>query len=182
MKIYTKTGDTGTTGLSGGDRTSKHSLRIQAIGDVDELNAHLGLCRVHGADTIFELRIAHIQSRLFDVGAELSCPPDGKFQFATLDESEIRMLEESIDVQTAELEPLKQFILPGGSPLAAHFHIARTVCRRAERSLVALNDVEPVRAVVLTYVNRLSDWLFTAARTANLVSGVEDIKWSSNHD
>jgi cob(I)alamin adenosyltransferase len=178
MKIYTKTGDDGSTGLSGGSRVSKSHLRIAAIGDVDEANALLGVCRTLAIDSIFELRLTHIQSRLFDIGAELSCPPNGKMNLERLDESEIKLIEDSIDLQTDDLEPLRHFILPGGSSLGATFHLARTVSRRAERSLVALSEVEPVRPIIIQYMNRLSDWLFISARTANRLANVEDIRWN----
>lgn len=178
MRIYTKTGDDATTGLSGGARVSKSSLRINALGDVDELNAHLGLCRLRSRDSIFELRLASIQTNLFGLGAELSCGPDNRKSYELLSLAEVLLLEESIDQQTIELTPLKNFVLPGGSELAAQLHIARAVCRRAERSVATLHEAERVREIVLMYLNRLSDWLFVAARTANHIENVEDIKWS----
>jgi len=179
VKIYTKTGDNGTTGLAGGRRLEKTNLRFETIGAVDELNAALGVCR--STDPDFELsgEIERIQSRLFDLGAELGSPDEGRREIRVLGESHIDELERSIDRQTADLEPLRNFILPGGTLLAAELHMARTICRRAERSVLALANVEPIRGVISMYLNRLSDWLFTAARTANHASNVEDIVWIS---
>lgn len=177
MKIYTRTGDDGTTGLSGGQRASKHDARIQAMGDLDELNATLGWCQIVQSHEPIRHVIDLAQSQLFEIGAELSCPPDGRVQYAKIADENLTVYEESIDALTAELEPLTHFILPGGSEAGARLHIARTVCRRAERSLVALATDQPVRPVVLSLVNRLSDWLFVAARTANRVSLVKDVKW-----
>lgn len=183
MKIYTKTGDGGTTGLSGGSRVFKSDPRIEAIGDVDELNAALGMCRPL-ASTSLATALDEIQSRLFDIGAELSCPPEGRIQFATIGEPHIEVLERSIDAQESSLEPLRSFILPGGSELASRIHLARTICRRSERRIVALNEIEPVRKELVQYLNRLSDWLFVSARTANAASGVQEVKWVSEdkHD
>lgn len=179
MRIYTKTGDNGTTGLTGGSRVGKDSPRIQAIGDVDELNASLGICRTLAQNTVFEFRIASIQNALFDLGADLSCPEGGRIQHSRLAHSDAATLETSIDQMTEELAPLRHFLLPGGHPLAASMHMSRAICRRAERSLVALAKVEAVPEVAIVFLNRLSDWLFVAARTANKLQGVEDIKWNS---
>lgn len=179
MKVYTKTGDNGTTGLSGGYRVDKDALRIQAIGDTDELNAVLGICRSLSKDSAFEFRIAAIQNGLFDLGSELSCPDGGRIRHERLGQGDIDTLETSIDQMTEDLAPLRHFVLPGGSALAANLHLARTVCRRAERSIVALSKLESVREIAIAYLNRLSDWLFVAARTANKLEGVEDIKWNS---
>ena len=174
MKVYTRTGDSGTTGLLGGDRTPKRSLRISAIGDVDELNAAIGIA----ATTGFAYEdLSKVQNWLFDLGSELACPPGGKFQIESVGPAHIEWLEQSMDAQETHLEPLKEFILPGGHPSAAHLHLARTICRRAERSLWHLAEEEPVREVVLTFLNRLSDWLFVSARTANAVHNVSDRKW-----
>lgn len=179
MKIYSKTGDDGTTGLVGGGRLAKSELRIQAIGDVDELNAHIGECRRRAAGGPLEFRLAEIQHRLFDLGAELACEPEGRIQLAKLEDASIRTLEASIDEQVSELEPLRNFILPGGCELSCGLHLARCVCRRAERAVVTLDASANVRPVILEYLNRLSDWLFIAARTANRLANVEDIKWNS---
>lgn len=174
MRIYTKTGDDGTTGLYGGDRIPKTSSRIEAIGEVDELNTVLGLARAEaGAPDLID----KIQHWLFDLGAELACPPGGKFDVRYIGGTQIGALERSIDEMTAALPPLKAFILPGGSPSAAALHYARAVCRRAERAVLRLGESEPVRAEAVQFLNRLSDWLFTAARTANVQCHVMDITW-----
>ncbi len=178
MKIYTKTGDAGETGLFGGARIAKHSLRIAAIGEVDELNACLGLARQHSGETELDESLGHIQAWLFDLGGELACPPGGKFDLHGIHSRQIDYLETSIDRMTVALPELRNFILPGGSPLAAHLHLARGVCRRAERAMLALDESEPLRSDVKVFVNRLSDWLFTAARTANRLADVQDIAWT----
>ena len=175
MRIYTKTGDDGTTGLYGGGRLSKTEPRIAAIGDVDELNAALGLAVALGAPPL-EPTLSTIQSRLFDLGAELASPAK---PVEVLSEADITALEKGIDAMDEQLEPLRNFILPGGSSPAAALHLARAVCRRAERSALQLASEAYVRSIIITYLNRLSDWLFTAARTVNHTSNVEDIKWTS---
>lgn len=175
MKIYTKTGDDGTTGLVGGSRIGKDSPLIQAIGDVDELNALIGIARTHGAGDLDDT-LGKIQNWLFDLGAELATPPGGRFNNDSIGEANIDYLEQSIDSLTGQVEPLRNFILPGGSPLAAALHHARTVCRRAERSVIALGRE---RAEPVTLLNRLSDWLFTAARYANRERG--DVIWSKSN-
>lgn len=180
MRIYTKTGDAGQTGLIGGERIDKDSLRMHAIGDVDELNSVIGLCRLHTNGGHLEDLLTRIQSWLFDLGSELASPAGSKYEYRTVSEKHAGLLEESIDHQTAELEELKNFVLPGGSALGAHLHLARSVCRRAERSVLALRRQEDVRPEATVLLNRLSDWLFTSARTANHLSGVSDIKWSSD--
>lgn len=192
MKIYTKTGDKGDTGLVGNARIKKTSTRIKAIGEVDELNAAIGLARTEsrsltkGGDSPehsaqrrphLDEALATIQSLLFDLGAELASLPGAKITFAIIDENAAQHLEKSIDEHTANLEPLKNFILPGGCKLAAHLHLARCVCRRAERSVLQLHEQEPIRSEVLVFLNRLSDWLFVAARTANRQAGIEDVAW-----
>jgi cob(I)alamin adenosyltransferase len=181
VKIYTRTGDDGTTGLLGGDRIKKDSLRIQAIGDVDELNTVVGFARIHSATSKLDHELAEIQNWLFDLGAELACLPGGKFDIRTISERHISRLEQSIDLQTAELPPLKVFILPGGTALGATLHQARAVCRRAERSVLALGD-DGARPETAKFLNRLSDWFFTAARTANLDEGVLDIAWKKSEE
>lgn len=181
MKIYTRTGDDGGTGLYGGDRIAKTSARIQAIGDVDELNALIGVCRAAGPTTLDE-RLVEIQCRLFDLGAELACPPGGKFDVQSISERHIGALERSIDEQTEKLPPLKAFILPGGSPGAASLHHARAVCRRAERSVLLLAEDAPVREEIRRFLNRLSDWLFTAARTVNAECHVMDVTWHASEE
>jgi cob(I)alamin adenosyltransferase len=177
VKIYTKTGDAGTTGLIGGARIDKNSLRMAAIGDVDELNASLGLARsaINGDRSLPELE--SIQNWLFDLGAELASSVEHARQYRSIGPSQATTLEESIDRQTNELEPLTAFILPGGDELASRLHLARCICRRAERSILELNAHEPVGSDALAFINRLSDWLFVAARTANRLAGVQDVKW-----
>lgn len=179
MKIYTKTGDKGQTGLVGGSRVSKDSARIHAIGDVDELNACIGLARLVPAEENVDDLLRRIQNWLFDLGAELATPPDSKYVNQSIGETQTKMLEESIDAQTEQLPPLRAFILPGGTEAAARLHHCRSVCRRAERSMLALHARDPLRPETLVFVNRLSDWLFLAARTANRAACVEDVKWNS---
>lgn len=180
MKIYTKTGDEGTTGLIGGARIAKASLRMTAIGDVDELNAAIGLARA--ASDAMDAVLGPTQSWLFDLGGELASPNEHARMHRVSWASQIETLERSIDALTANLEPLRHFILPGGSEFAARLHFARCVCRRAERSILALHEHEPVNAEPRVFVNRLSDWLFTAARTANQTAGVQDVKWEPSGD
>lgn len=175
MRIYTKTGDDGTTGLYGGGRVSKTEPRIAAIGDVDELNAALGLAAALGAPP-FDPPLQTIQNRLFDLGAELASPAK---PIEVLSEHDIEALENGIDAMDGTIEVLRSFILPGGTSPAAALHLARAVCRRAERSVLQLASEAYVRSIITTYLNRLSDWLFTAARTANHTSSVEDIKWTT---
>lgn len=181
MKIYTKTGDEGKTGLLGGSRVSKHSIRIHAIGEVDELNSFLGLAAVD-ADPFIAAELSTIQHRLFDIGAELACEPGGDFVITSVTEVEVRALEVSIDRMTSELPPLKQFILPGGSEAAARLHVCRSVSRRVERTLLALSERETLRKELLVYVNRLSDWFFTACRYQNAQSGVNDVVWEQKKE
>lgn len=178
MKIYTKTGDEGTTGLLGGERTSKDSLRIHAIGEIDELNAYAGICCTVLQKGDLRARLIRVQNQLFDIGSELACPPGGKFELTSVTRSEIHQLELEIDEMEAELAPLKQFILPGGSVGAAHLHFLRTICRRVERGLLALHSTFPIRSELIIYVNRLSDWIFCFSRLVNHREGVEEQKWS----
>lgn len=188
MKIYTKTGDAGQTGLFGGGRVSKASARVWSYGEVDELNSILGLSRttpVRSAasevpDEDLDALLARIQSELFDVGAELARTPgrEPKGFVPEIDDACVENLEAAIDRAESELAPLQTFVLPGGSAAAAHFHLGRTVCRRAERRVVALAVEEPpVRPVVIRYLNRLSDLLFVLARLANHRAGVTDVPW-----
>jgi cob(I)alamin adenosyltransferase len=179
MKIYTKTGDKGDTGLFGGGRVSKANARVDVYGEVDELNSVIGLARATRFDDAVDDLLARVQSRLFDLGAELATSPDSKVELgiALVSEAEVLALELAIDKAEEELQPLKTFVLPGGSPAAAHLHLARTVCRRAERKLVALADDEPVRAECIRYLNRLSDALFVLARLANHRGGLGDVPW-----
>lgn len=178
MKIYTKTGDQGETGLFGGGRVSKDSLRVNAYGEVDELNAVLGVARAIGLDTRLDALLARIQAELFVVGADLATPGEAKY-IPRMNAERVALLEQEIDQFEQELEPLKQFILPGGALVAAQLHLARTVCRRAERGVVTLAAHEAVNPHVLVYLNRLSDWLFTLARVANARTGVPDVPWNN---
>jgi cob(I)alamin adenosyltransferase len=177
MKIYTRTGDAGTTGLSGGVRVSKHDQRIAAYGAVDELNAFLGLCRAAGAPAEIEAVVGRLQHEMFALGAELASPTGTVSGVALLSDESVQRLEREIDRFEQDLAPLRQFILPGGTPAAAALHAARCVCRRAERELVALSEAAPVRDVLLTYVNRASDLLFVVARWCNHAAGVADTPW-----
>lgn len=177
MKIYTKTGDDGETGLLGGDRVGKTSLRIKAIGKVDTLNAALGVATVIAGQDL-QASLKEVQSRLFDIGAELACRPGGKFDIQSVNTSEIETLEHSMDQMTDQLPPLKQFILPGGTPLAAQLHVCRAAAREAEIAILDLNASEQTRSELIMYMNRLSDWLFTAARFANMLEGTEDQVWN----
>lgn len=182
MKIYTKTGDDGSTGLFGGSRVPKHDARVEAYGTVDELNSLLGLAAAEdGNEDIRKLLVPH-QSELFNLGAVLASA-DGKGATA-LNPDIIAEMEQQIDAFDEELPPLKNFILPGGTKLAALLHLARTVCRRAERNVSRIRVDQPKLAQTivpgLTYLNRLSDWLFTLARVANHRAGVADVPWTSN--
>lgn len=186
MKIYTKTGDAGQTGLFGGGRVSKDHARIAAYGTLDELNAAIGVARAEAGriawtDESVRDRIDGVlsdaQNRLFDLGAELATPDPENRSMAVLDERHVAALEAAIDHHETTLPPLRNFILPGGSAAAAHLHLARCVCRRAERGLVTLAGQEPIRELPLVYVNRLSDLLFVLARAANQACGEGDIPW-----
>ncbi len=177
MKIYTKTGDTGETGLYGGQRVGKDSLRIAAYGDIDELNAILGLTRCeHLAVKITEM-IGKLQRQLFELGSDLATPINSTLKIRRVDLQQVQQLEQWIDELEAELPALKNFILPGGSKGAACLHLARTVCRRAERKIVRLQREEDIGENVVIFVNRMSDLLFVMARYVNKAAGVEDEKW-----
>ena len=181
-KIYTRTGDDGTTGLGSGERRKKYDLRVAAYGTLDEVNAALGLARLHTADdAALDAALSRIQNDLFDVGADLCTPGKGKGPGGarlTVTDNQVSWLEGEIDRLNAELAPLRSFVLPGGLPAAAYLHLARTVCRRAERLIAELMDRadESVTPEVLQYVNRLSDYLFVAARYAN-DKGAMEILW-----
>lgn len=179
MKIYTKTGDQGETGLFGGDRVSKSSLRVETYGEVDELNSAIGWARLSLSDAELDALLNQIQNDLFEVGAELGSTPDRKQKgsMPLIEEPQVETLERAIDRYEEGPPALTSFVLPGGSEGAARFHLARCICRRAERSLVALGQGEAVRGELFRYINRLSDLLFTLARFANHVAGVEDIPW-----
>jgi cob(I)alamin adenosyltransferase len=181
-KIYTRTGDDGTTALGTGERRKKYDLRIAAYGTLDETNSVIGIARLHTAeDAALDAALSRIQNDLFDVGADLTTPGKGKGPGGarlTVTAAQVDWLEAEIDRLNDELEPLRSFILPGGGAAAAHLHLARTVCRRAERLIAELNDKpdESVTPEVLKYVNRLSDFLFVAARHAN-GKGARDVLW-----
>jgi len=178
MKIYTKNGDAGETGLFGGSRVSKDDLRIRAYGSFDELNAVLGLVLGEsGMPAELKSRLARTQSELFQLGAELATPRGKTLTMAMLDDVETERMESEIDAMEKDLEPLKTFILPGGTRACSLIHLARTVSRRAEREFVTLNRAEPQRPAILRYVNRLSDFLFVCARFANHSAKVKDVPW-----
>jgi cob(I)alamin adenosyltransferase len=177
MKIYTKTGDAGETSLFGGARVRKDDGRIEAYGTIDELNSFLGVARAAWPSASIDAQLHAVQSDLFDIGAHLASP--GSSRFAGPDAARIAALEQSIDAMESELAPLKTFILPGGSLAASHLHVARTVCRRAERLVVALRDADDATTRSIAYLNRLSDFLFVAARYANLHAGIADVPWTS---
>lgn len=178
MKLYTRTGDDGRTGLIGGERVDKHHPRVAAYGDVDETNAAIGVACAAVADDAELIGILQrLQSDLFVIGAELA-DPSGAGSTPRVTAAQVTLLERWIDDATAQTPPLRQFILPGGSEVAARLHVARTVARRAERSAVELHSRFPVRAEVLTYLNRLNDLLFALARLANVRRNVPDIPWT----
>jgi cob(I)alamin adenosyltransferase len=179
MKIYTKTGDDGTTGLLGGGRVRKSDARIECYGTVDELNAALGVAKVVAGGGQLGEAIHRVQNELFVVGSHLSTPEDSPStrSLPLLDDAMIARREMEIDSSESVLEPLRIFILPGGALLGARLHVARTICRRAERVLVDFSMDRPVSGTILTYMNRLSDWLFVMARLANKRAGVDDILW-----
>jgi cob(I)alamin adenosyltransferase len=179
MKIYTRTGDDGSTGLIGGGRVRKSDPRIECYGTVDELNAALGLAAV-AADAPVVARLRRVQNELFVVGSHLATPDTAPaaVHLPPLDDAMVARLEMEIDAAEGELPPLRQFILPGGTEVAARLHLARTVCRRAERLLVDFSLDRPVPTTILTYLNRLSDWLFVQARLANRAAGVADVPWA----
>lgn len=186
MKIYTKTGDEGSTGLYGGERVSKDHFRIHTYGTLDELNASIGYVisalRSHGfaspaAGLKLSGRLVRVQGELFMLGAELATPRNRETKSKLVEDTDIALLESEIDEMETALQPLKNFILPGGSMEGASLHVARTICRRGERDLISLNRAEPVRGQVLRYINRLSDYLFVAARWINHESKIEDTPW-----
>jgi len=183
MKIYTRTGDSGSTGLFGGQRVLKHHLRIEAYGTVDETNAFLGEARnkTAGPESSDELRavLRRLQNELFVLGADLATPLDAKASMPRVEPGHIEALESLIDRYDDDIPPLKHFILPGGCPAAAALHVTRTVCRRAERATVALKDHEPINELAVVYLNRLSDLLFVLARWANWQAGVDEEAWKA---
>jgi cob(I)alamin adenosyltransferase len=184
MKIYTKTGDDGTTGLFGGGRVHKSDLRIEAYGTVDELNACIGLVRSTSQGSSFDLLLEEIQKVLFVMGADLATPLDARttYMIPRIEERDVFWLESEIDKHEETLPPLTKFILPGGSPAASFLHMARTVARRAERLVVALADIEEIGPFNIQFLNRLSDLLFVLARVANQSLGVSDVEWDGKRD
>ena len=175
MKIYTRTGDRGQTSLFGGARVAKDDARIEAYGTVDELSSFVGVARAASLPAEVDGTLEQVQRDLFDVGAHLASP--GTSRFSGVDPRRIEELESAIDAMERELPPLTNFILPGGSAAAAQLHVARTVCRRAERCVVGLHDASPATESTIAYLNRLSDYLFVAARFANLRAGAADVPW-----
>ena len=171
-KIYTRTGDSGTTGMAGGARVKKDDVLLHAIGDIDELNSQLAVLACHVPD-VFVDEIKSIQNDLFDVGAELSMGQ------AIIEQVSIDRLEQALDTMNLSLTPLKEFILPGGGLAASQCHVARAICRRAERTLVSANKVKPVSAELLAYVNRLSDYFFVLARAISQQTGEDEVYWHS---
>ncbi|MCY1062515.1 cob(I)yrinic acid a,c-diamide adenosyltransferase [Nannocystis sp. SCPEA4] len=190
-KVYTKFGDRGDTMLASGDTVGKDAPRVAAYGDVDELNAVLGVLRVELARvepaaqrellTALDAQLGRIQQELFDLGAELATPgaTEGKAPLR-VEEADVTRLEQELDAWNADLPPLRSFILPGGGPLGAYAHLARTVCRRAERTVVALTRVEPVRAEAVRYLNRLSDYFFVVARAVAHAFAVPEVLWDTH--
>jgi len=182
-RIYTKGGDKGKTSLGTGKRVAKHDLRVAAYGTVDEANATIGLVRLHLGDDPHGLDglLSRVQNDLFDLGADLCTPepPAGEtleWEPLRMAESQVEALEQAIDRLNADLQPLNSFILPGGTPAAAHLHLARTVARRAEREMTALAEIEPINPAAIRYINRLSDLLFVLGRKAN-DNGATDVLW-----
>lgn len=181
MKIYTKTGDAGTTGLFGGPRVSKNDARIAAYGSIDELNAVLGIARSVGLHQSQDELLCAVQACLFSIGAELATPDPEKHDLKWSGDADVERLEKWIDQVDPTLAPLRNFVLPGGSPAASHLHLARTVCRRAEREVVTLLSDPRISNVshIVIYLNRLSDLLFVMARQANQLASVPDVPWQS---
>ncbi len=179
FRIYTKTGDHGTTGLIGGTRVPKNHLRIESYGTVDELNSFIGMLADRLEDTHSINTLREIQDRLFTIGSSLASDPNKnlKMKIPALHEQDIVLLENEIDSMESKLEPMKSFILPGGHITVSSAHIARCVCRRAERCCVALQENEPIEPLVLKYLNRLSDYLFVLARYASHLLGAKEIPW-----
>jgi cob(I)alamin adenosyltransferase len=179
MKIYTRTGDDGTTGLYGGDRVAKTDLRVEAYGTVDEANAAIGLARAVGLSPEVDAVLARVQEDLFVLGSELACAPgkESKLRLRLLDASDAERLERAIDAAEAGLEPLRLFVLPGGSEGGGALHLARTITRRAERRALEASREAPLRRELVVYLNRLSDLLFVLARRANHDALVPDVPW-----
>jgi cob(I)alamin adenosyltransferase len=179
MKIYTKKGDDGTTGLLGGTRLPKHHLRIECYGTVDELNSFIGALRDQDLNSNQKQLLIHIQEDLFTIGSHLAADPiKNKMELPEVGSSSIEELENEMDKMDAQLPPMKFFVLPGGHPAVSSAHVCRTVCRRAERLCVALNDSQPLNPIILTYLNRLSDYFFVLSRQLTQDFGAEEIPWN----
>lgn len=185
MKVYTKTGDTGTTALFGGTRVPKHHIRIESYGTVDELNSHIGLIRDQDINQLYKNVLIEVQDRLFTVGAILATPPEKeilkngqpRLNINRISDSDILFLENEIDTMDASLPQMTHFVLPGGHTTVSYCHIARCVCRRAERLVVHLHELEPTDEEVIKYLNRLSDYLFVLARKLSYELEAEEVKW-----
>lgn len=178
MKIYTKTGDTGTTALFGGKRVSKADLRIETYGTVDELNSYIGLVRDQPVNQNRKSILVEIQDRLFTIGSILATEPGNtKVKVPSLSQEDVTLLEKEIDSMDAQLPPMKSFVLPGGHQSVSFCHVARTVCRRAERLVIALDATEKTDALVVQYLNRLSDYLFMLSRKMSAELGAEETPW-----
>jgi len=185
MKVYTKTGDKGTTALFGGTRVPKHHIRIESYGTVDELNSHIGLIRDQDINPLYKAVLIEVQDRLFTVGAILATPPEKeilkngqpRLNINRIIDEDITYLENEIDKMDAELPQMTHFVLPGGHTTVSYCHIARCVCRRAERLSVHLHEIEPTDVQVLTYLNRLSDYLFVLARKLSHDLNADEVKW-----
>lgn len=185
MKIYTKTGDKGTTALFGGTRVPKHHIRIESYGTVDELNSYIGLIRDQEMNPLYQTVLIEIQDRLFTVGAILATPPEKevlkngekRLQNLGILETDIEFLEQEIDTMEAHLPPMTHFVLPGGHTTVSYCHIARCVCRRAERLATQLHEIEPTDELVLKYLNRLSDYLFVLARKLSKDLSANEVPW-----
>lgn len=185
MKVYTKTGDKGTTALFGGTRVPKHHIRIESYGTVDELNSHIGLIRDQDINQLYKNVLIEVQDRLFTLGAILATPPEKevlkngqkRLQNLGISETDIDYLENEIDAMEANLPPMTHFVLPGGHTTVSYCHIARCVCRRAERLATHLHEIEPTDELVLKYLNRLSDYLFVLARKLSLDLHANEVPW-----
>ncbi len=178
MKIYTKTGDKGQTSLFGGARLPKYHIRIEAYGTVDELNSYIGLVRDATDNQTTKTILKEVQDRLFTIGSNLASDPSKEMITPDVKETDITLLEKEIDRMTSELPPLKSFILPGGHTMVSFCHLARCVCRRTERLVVALAENEKVDLIIIQYLNRLSDYLFTLGRALAKDLGVEEVAWN----
>ena len=180
MKIYTKTGDKGQTSLIGGTRVPKHHIRIEAYGTVDELNSWTGLLRDLVSDDAVQKILIEVQDRLFTIGSLLAADPEkSKMKLPELKEEDVKLLENEIDEMDKVLPPMKSFVLPGGHEIVSHCHIARCICRRAERCVIHLTETSPVDELIIHYLNRLSDYLFTLSRKLSMDLGAKEIPWQA---